>query len=117
MRIVAEGWNEGNARKASDCFTEDAVYLEPPNRQLYVGRRAIYDFFGRPTKPQPPMRMEWHHLAFKEREQVGYGEYTFQMNHSGIVTVLIQNGKLASGENTNINPTRSGPSFAGKSRF
>src|SRR5215469_14638454 len=71
MRIVAEGWNEGNARKASDCFTEDAVYLEPPNRQLYVGRRAIDDFFGRPTKPQPPMRMEWHHLAFNEREQVG----------------------------------------------
>jgi hypothetical protein len=27
MQGVAEGWNENNARKAADCFAEDAVYL------------------------------------------------------------------------------------------
>ena len=26
------------------------------------------------------MKMTWHHLAFDEESQVGFGEYTFQMN-------------------------------------
>jgi len=30
MRTVAEGWNEGNAKKAADCYTEDAIYSSPP---------------------------------------------------------------------------------------
>jgi hypothetical protein len=30
MQTVAQGWNEGNARKAADCFHENAVYVEPP---------------------------------------------------------------------------------------
>ena len=29
MQTVADGWNEGNARKAADCFAEDADYTEP----------------------------------------------------------------------------------------
>ena len=43
------------------------------------------------------MHMQWHHLAFNEKEQVGYGEFTFQMNlrYHGIVTVQIQEGKIA----------------------
>jgi hypothetical protein len=28
MSTVAEGWNEGNARKAAECYTEDAVYTD-----------------------------------------------------------------------------------------
>ena len=74
MNTVADGWNEGNAMKAAACFAEDAVYMEPPDRQLYIGQKAIYEFFGGPNKPVPPMHMKWHHLAFNAREQVGYGE-------------------------------------------
>jgi hypothetical protein len=40
MNTVADGWNEGNAQKAADCFADNAVYAEPPDRQLYVGRQA-----------------------------------------------------------------------------
>ena len=29
METVARGWNEGNARKAADYFSRDAVDLEP----------------------------------------------------------------------------------------
>jgi hypothetical protein len=46
MRTVSDGCNEGNASKAADCFTDDAVYVEPPNRQVYVGRKAIYFFWA-----------------------------------------------------------------------
>jgi hypothetical protein len=35
MQTIAAGWNEGNARKAADCFSEDAIYVEPPEKQLY----------------------------------------------------------------------------------
>jgi hypothetical protein len=97
MRTVAAGWNEGNAEKAADCYTEDALYTEPPDRQVYAGRKALYEFFGGDKKPEPPMRMTWHHLAFDEGAQVGFGEYTFQMNnrYHGIVVVKIRGGKIS----------------------
>jgi ketosteroid isomerase-like protein len=97
MRTVAAGWNEGNAKKAADCYTEDAIYTEPPDRQVYVGRQALYEFFGGDKKPDPPMKMTWHHLAFDEESQTGFGEYTFQMNnrYHGIVVVKIKGGKIS----------------------
>jgi ketosteroid isomerase-like protein len=96
MRTVAAGWNEGDAKKAADCYTEDALYTEPPEKQVYAGRKALYEFFGGDKKPDPPVRMTWHHLAFDEESQTGFGEYTFQMNnrYHGIVVVKIKNGKI-----------------------
>ena len=43
------------------------------------------------------MKMTWHHLAFDEESQVGFGEYTFQMNYRyhGVVVVRIRGGKIA----------------------
>jgi hypothetical protein len=97
MRTVAAGWNEGDAKKAADCYTEDALYTEPPDKQVYAGRKALYEFFGGDKKPDPPMRMTWHHLAFDEESQTGFGEYTFQMNnrYHGVVVVKIKNGKIS----------------------
>ena len=94
MQTIADGWNKGNARKAADCFSEDAVYVEPPDRQLYRGREELYEFFGGDHGPEIPMQMTWHHLAFNEEEQVGFGEYSFQAQgkYHGIVTVKLQNG-------------------------
>jgi hypothetical protein len=119
MRTMAEAWNEGNARKAADCFADNAVYLEPPDRQVYVGKEAIYAFFGGPTKPNPPMHMQWHHLAFNEREQVGFGEYTFQMNrrYHGIVTVQIDGGKIVKWREYQYQSNLDWAAFAGKSEF
>lgn len=96
MQIVAEGWNEGNAHKAADCFSEDAIYVEPPDRQLYHGRAELYEFFGGDSGPDRPMKMTWRHLAFNEEEQIGFGEYTFAMNrrYHGIVVVKIESGRI-----------------------
>jgi ketosteroid isomerase-like protein len=96
MRRVADGWNEGNARKAADCFSEDAVYVEPPDKQLYHGRAELYAFFGDEAGTDLPMKMNWHHLAFNEQEQVGFGEYTFQLNnrYHGIVVVKLESGLI-----------------------
>jgi hypothetical protein len=97
MTTVAEGWNEGNARKAADCFAADAIYSEPPRSQFYKGRVALFEFFGGEKKPEPPMQMVWHHLVFDEATQVGAGEYTFRMNeqYHGVVIVKLRDGLIA----------------------
>lgn len=74
---VAEGWNTGNARLAADCFDANAVYEEPPRKQFYKGYDSIFAFFGGEKGFDKPMKMMWHHLAFNESEQTGFGEYTF----------------------------------------
>jgi hypothetical protein len=96
MLKVAAGWNEGNARKAADCFSEDAIYVEPPDKQLYHGRAELYEFFGGDAGTDLPMQMRWHHLAFNEEEQVGFGEYTFRQNnrYHGIVVVKLESGLI-----------------------
>jgi hypothetical protein len=96
MHTVAEGWNEGNARRAADCFCEDAVYVEPPEKQLHHGRTELYEFFGGDAGTDLPMKMTWHHVAFNETEQVGFGEYTFEMHgrYHGIVVVQVENGSI-----------------------
>lgn len=96
LQAVADSWNKGDARRAADCFTEDAIYIEPPDKQVYVGRKALFEFFGGNQKPPPKMSMIWHHLAFDEDEQIGFGEYTFQGNnrYHGIVIIRIVNGKI-----------------------
>jgi len=96
MQTVADGWNEGDARKSADCLSEDAVYVEPPEKQIYRGRVELHEFFGGDNGPDIPMKMTWHHLAFNEEEQVGFGEYTFQMHgrYHGIVVVKVKSGLI-----------------------
>jgi hypothetical protein len=96
MQTVAEGWNEGNARKAADCFAEDAVYLDPPDKQIYRSREELFQFFGGTKGRKQPMRMTWHHLAFNEATGIGSGEFTFEYGSRshGVVMVRIKNGKI-----------------------
>ena len=96
MQTIADGWNEGDARKAADCFRGDAVYVEPPKKQLYRGREELYEFFAGDQGTDIPMKMTLHHLAFNEREQIGFGEYTFQMpgRYHGIVVVIVKSGLI-----------------------
>jgi ketosteroid isomerase-like protein len=119
METVSAGWNAGDARKAADGFTEDALYLEPPDKQFYAGRPALYEFFGGATKPEPPMKMAWHHLAFDEAAQVGFGEYTFQMNrrYHGVVVVKIRGGKISNWREYQYESKLDWKAFVAKSPF
>ena len=96
MRTIADGWNEGNAGKAANCFSTDAIYVEPPEKQLYHGRAELYEFFGGDAGTDIPMHMTWHHLAFNETAQVGFGEYTFEMHgrYHGTVVVKVESGSI-----------------------
>jgi hypothetical protein len=68
------------AAKAVECFTEDALYEEPPGKQLHSGRADLFEFFRGERGTELPMHMTWHHLVFDPATQVGAGEYTFRLN-------------------------------------
>lgn len=97
MQTVADGWSEGNARKAADCFTDDAIYTEPPDKQLYKGREALFKFFGGNEGRKSQMKMTWHHLIFDQQKQIGAGEFTFEYGGKvhGMVIVKITNDKIS----------------------
>jgi hypothetical protein len=94
LERVGTAWTAGDATAAADCFAETAVYEEPPAKQLHRGRAALYQFFGGDQKL--PMKMRWHHIAFDEASQTGFGEYTFKLTgqYHGIVVVRVRDGRI-----------------------
>jgi len=120
METVAAGWNEGDARRAADCFNDDAIYMEPPDKQMYHGRQALYQLFGGGKKQQSATHLSWHHLAFDAPSQIGFGEYTFAtMNHQyhGVAVVKIASGKIASWREYQYRSDLSWQLFAGRGYF
>jgi hypothetical protein len=119
LGTIATAWERGEARAAADCFTEDAVYSEPPDRQLYRGRAALHDFFGGNESHPPPMKMTWHHVVFDEEEQVGAGEYTFEgrNRYHGAVIIRDANRKIANWREYQYRSDLSWDEFVGDNRF
>jgi hypothetical protein len=120
LQTVAAGWNEGNAYKAADCYTEDAIYSAPPQPNYRKGKRTLYEFFGGDKGRESPMRMLWHHLAFDEESQVGFGEYTFKYKEyqaHGVVTVKVRDGKISNWREYEVESSLSWESFIGENRF
>ena len=119
LETIAAAWGRGDARTAADCFAEEAVYSEPPDRQLYRLRSELYDFFGGNEDPPPPMQMTWHHVVFDEDEQVGAGEYTFQgrNRYHGAVLIRIADGKIANWREYQYRSELDWDEFVGLNRF
>jgi SnoaL-like domain len=119
MQTVASGWSEGNARKAADCFAEDAIYTEPPDKQLYKGRDALFIFFGGEEGRKSAMKMTWHHLMFSETKQIGSGEFTFEYGGKvhGMVIVKIVDGKIKNWREYWYESDLSWEKFIGENKF
>jgi ketosteroid isomerase-like protein len=50
MERLADAWGEQDTETAIDCFTPDAVYMQPPDVQFYTGHeqfRALLVRFDR----------------------------------------------------------------------
>lgn len=47
---IAGAWAACDADEAAGCSTDDAVYMEPPDRQLFVGQMQIRNYFT-PLRP------------------------------------------------------------------
>jgi hypothetical protein len=94
---LAQGWNAGDSRMAADCFREDAVYVEPPKKQVYVGRQALYEFFGGSQGRPGQMSMAWRNVAFDPERQLGFGEFTFSYGGQvhGVAVIRVKDGRIA----------------------
>ncbi|MFY9528241.1 MAG: nuclear transport factor 2 family protein [Candidatus Acidiferrales bacterium] len=120
MQTVAARWNEGNARKAADCFTEDAIYSSPPSPQMHKGNPALYQFFGGPKGRGARIFMGWHHLVFDEQTQIGFGEYTFRYGKyqaHGVVVIRIRESKIQNWRAYEVSSRLDWDHFVGENSF
>jgi uncharacterized protein (TIGR02246 family) len=57
LERYAAALNRGDPQDAAGCFTEDAVYVGPPDRQLYRGRDELLAFLSASAPaPAPAQR-------------------------------------------------------------
>lgn len=95
MQTIANGWNTKNPKAAVECFSDNAIYIEPPNKQFIKGTDELYHYFGGDTGVD--MKLTWQNLFFNEAKQSGAGEYTFEMKgiiHHGVAIVEVENEKI-----------------------
>ena len=93
LQRLAQGWNANDAGMAASVFAIDAIYSEPPNKQLYVGREAIFNFFGGENGRDTSMQMTWHHISYDPEKSVGAGEFTFRWPSGavhGMVSIRVE---------------------------
>jgi SnoaL-like domain len=119
MQQVADGWTEGNAQKAVDCFTDEALYEEPPRKQFHSGRTDLFEFFGGAKGADVAMHMDWHHLLFDVQTQVGAGEYTYRgrNQYHGVVVVQLRDGRIARWREYQTQSDLPWTEFVGATRF
>lgn len=94
---VAAGWSTNDAELALSVFTEDAVYMEPPNLHFFRGRAELRRFF---EAVNPGSTMIWHRLWFDESSGIGAGEYSFHNGGRdtaahGVAVLELRGGKIA----------------------
>jgi ketosteroid isomerase-like protein len=98
MEAVARAWESGDVESGLACFTPDAVYMEPPDIQLFVGHEQLRPYFAAVS---PGTFMRWHALWFDAEAQSGAGEYTFGAEgqpsaDNGMCAVTLRDGRIAS---------------------
>lgn len=93
---LATGWNGGDSRAASECFTPNAIYVEPPRKQVYRGRDALFQFFGGSAGRPGQMSMRWHRIVFDPATQRGMGEFTFDYGGQvhGVAVIDVSGGLI-----------------------
>ena len=97
MERLAHAWSTQDTELGLSCFTEDALYTEPPDIQLYRGHEQLRPYFDALT---PEIFMRFNTIAFDEEAQRGLGEFSFgsegqeNANH-GVAVVEIADGRIA----------------------
>lgn len=96
MGDLADSWTTQNTEAAVACFTESAVYMQPPSEQFYTGYDQLSRFFG---ALESGTTMTFHNLWYNEKTGLGAGEFTFANSLSGtgvtgVVVVTLKEGKI-----------------------
>lgn len=96
IRRLADAWAALDAEAAVACFTDDAVYMQPPDEQLFVGRDQLRAYFG-PLDPGTYLRLD--NVWFDERTRRGAVEFTFgvageEPADHGVAVVDVADGRI-----------------------
>jgi len=97
MATLAEAWSKQDTKLALSSFTADALYIQPPDLQMYRGTAELEKLFA---ALRPGTFMKFHNLAFDAGTQVGFGEFSFgragaaKADH-GVVVVTLRGGRIS----------------------
>ncbi len=98
MGRIATGWSTQNTELALSAFVADAVYMEPPDIQLYHGHEELRLYFDALDEGH---YLHWHLLWFDEESRTGGGEFVFGVegkaiaDHGVAVVELTDDGLIA----------------------
>ncbi len=98
LNRLSTAWSDCDAAAAADCFTSEAVYMEPPDRQLFTGRDQLTAYF---SPLEPGTYLDVQEFWFDKRSQTGAMEFTFgtigadSADH-GVVVLAFRQRKISS---------------------
>jgi uncharacterized protein (TIGR02246 family) len=96
LQRLADAWAALDGDRAAELFTEDAVYMQPPEEQLFVGRDQLRTYFG-PLDPGTYLRLD--NVWFDAEMQRGACEFTFGVDGQeeadhGVAIVDVADGRI-----------------------
>jgi uncharacterized protein (TIGR02246 family) len=96
IQSLADAWAALDGDAATELFSDDAVYMEPPDEQLFVGRDQLRAYFG-PLDPGTYLRLD--NVWFDEATQRGAVEFTFGVGEQevadhGVAIVDVAGGRI-----------------------
>jgi ketosteroid isomerase-like protein len=96
LQRLANAWEALDAEAATACFTPDAIYMQPPDEQLFVGHDQLRAYFD-PLDPGTYLRLD--NVWFDERGQRGACEFTFgvadrEPADHGVAVVDVADGRI-----------------------
>ncbi len=97
LEQLARAWTTQDTDLGLACFASDAVYMEPPDVQLFVGHEQLRPYFDALT---PGTFLQLHTVAFDESAQCGAAEFSFgsegeETADHGVAVVELEGGLIA----------------------
>lgn len=97
MLKLADAWGRLDTDAALECFAPHAVYMEPPDIQLYVGHKQLRPYFD---ALEPGTFLSFENLWFDQESQVGAAEYSFglqgrELVDRGIIVVELEGNRIS----------------------
>jgi uncharacterized protein (TIGR02246 family) len=96
LQQLADSWAALDGDRAAELFAEDAVYMQPPEEQLFVGRDQLRAYFG-PLDAGTYLRLD--NVWFDDTTQRGACEFTFGVKGQepadhGVAIVDVAGGRI-----------------------
>lgn len=94
---LAGAWGLQDTEAGLECFCPDAVYMEPPDIQLYLGHAQLRPYFA---ALQPGTYLRLHEIWFDAARQTGALEYSFGREgrptaDHGVAVLELRGGRIA----------------------